>query len=107
MTNQHLEALANQRAAYNGGKYELANQRAAYDERQFELTNQAAGRTDTGSDTQCPLCGKRFRHVWYVRRHMVIHTGEKRFSCHVCQRNFSLKQGLKQHLKLVHGALMD
>ncbi|XP_020496258.2 gastrula zinc finger protein XlCGF57.1 [Labrus bergylta] len=49
----------------------------------------------------CSVCGKRFQEHGDLKRHLLIHKGEKAFSCSLCGKSFTLKGNLKRHL-LVH-----
>lgn len=44
-----------------------------------------------------PGCGRLFRAQFSLNRHMVIHTDAKKYTCHICQRSFSLPQYLREH----------
>ena len=46
----------------------------------------------------CYLCGRRFSRSTNVRRHKLVHTGEKPYRCHICRKPFSRKDHLKSHL---------
>jgi len=47
----------------------------------------------------CPIegCGRHFRTQFSFNRHMLIHSGIKRFTCKYCEKQFSLLQYLKEH----------
>lgn len=45
----------------------------------------------------CIICFSRFWSNGELRRHMRIHTGERPFSCNICQRMFSLKNSMLRH----------
>lgn len=46
----------------------------------------------------CKLCGKGFRDLTVLRRHLLCHTGAKSFSCTLCPKKFQQKYCLDQHL---------
>ncbi|XP_055684465.1 zinc finger protein 208-like isoform X2 [Lutzomyia longipalpis] len=46
---------------------------------------------------QCILCEKIFRSVQASAYHVMVHTGEKPFKCHVCNYGFRSHANLKKH----------
>ena len=46
----------------------------------------------------CSICGKLFSQKSDVRRHQVVHTGQK-FACSFCNKQFSQKHGRNLHEK--------
>ncbi|KAK7864161.1 hypothetical protein R5R35_004077 [Gryllus longicercus] len=50
---------------------------------------------------QCPYCGKSFRNKYKFKDHVLCHEG-KEFSCHVCDKKFSGRQGLSKHRTAFH-----
>ena len=51
---------------------------------------------------QCPHCPKRFRSKFNMERHVFTHTGEKPFICDVCEMSFNQKGWLDRHVNEVH-----
>ncbi|CAD6998261.1 unnamed protein product [Ceratitis capitata] len=46
---------------------------------------------------ECYLCGKKVQSSYNLRRHMMIHTGERPFACDMCDRRFREFSDLKKH----------
>ncbi|XP_054743465.1 uncharacterized protein LOC129248064 [Anastrepha obliqua] len=46
---------------------------------------------------ECYLCGKKVQSSYNLRRHMMIHTGERPFGCDMCDRRFREFSDLKKH----------
>ena len=51
---------------------------------------------------QCPVCCKEFYDKKDCRRHYMIHTGEKPFSCPYCQYRSNRGSSLSQHIATRH-----
>lgn len=45
----------------------------------------------------CTTCQKEFRTKSSLSYHMMIHTGDVRFTCHVCNKGFIFEHALKRH----------
>lgn len=52
----------------------------------------------------CEACGKVFSRADKLKRHTLVHTGEKPYVCAVCKETFARKNSLTQHLLLHTGA---
>ncbi|XP_030384526.1 zinc finger protein Xfin [Scaptodrosophila lebanonensis] len=46
---------------------------------------------------ECLACGKKVQSNYNLRRHMMIHTGERPFACDLCERRFREFSDLKKH----------
>lgn len=49
---------------------------------------------------KCSYCGKYFKLLYYLDRHLVKHTGEKKYQCDECPQLFAYKQDLPRHKKI-------
>ena len=48
---------------------------------------------------KCEICEKRFAHRFKLKNHFRVHTGEKPFQCEVCDWKFGQKHKLVEHLR--------
>lgn len=63
----------------------------------------ALGSADaTGKSHSCPLlsCGKQFKRLEHLKRHLRTHTMERPFICQKCKKRFSRSDNLSQHLRV-------
>ncbi|GFT54339.1 hypothetical protein NPIL_555371 [Nephila pilipes] len=49
---------------------------------------------------QCIECNKSYPFKSLLQRHMVVHTGEKPYSCHICLSCFKYQGALYNHLRV-------
>ncbi len=59
------------------------------------------------NERACQWCGKDFRTLCDLRRHVIIHTGEKPFTCFYCDIAYSRKEKLRDHCVKVHELTRD
>ncbi|KAM9314019.1 uncharacterized protein KZ484_023856 isoform 2-T3 [Pholidichthys leucotaenia] len=53
----------------------------------------------------CLTCGKEFPRGTSLKRHLVIHSGERPFKCFICGRGFTQSGNLKTHMKVHKGEM--
>ena len=54
----------------------------------------------------CPICTRSFNRKWMVRRHLQSHTGEKNYSCTLCDYASIQYNSLRKHMENKHGIIM-
>lgn len=50
----------------------------------------------------CTYCNKKFSMRCKLKQHMSLHTDEKPFTCSVCPKKFRINQALKNHMTRMH-----
>ena len=73
------------------------------DPRMFAVDGRAGGGAG-GKSFVCPLfsCGRLFKRMEHLRRHVRTHTMERPFACSTCGKRFSRSDNLAQHVR-THG----
>ena len=56
-----------------------------------------------GPKHPCNICKKMFTSPWQVKRHAVVHTGEKPYTCSTCSQSFSQLGQLRDHQSIHTG----
>ena len=56
-------------------------------------------RKERSNDHRCETCGKIFPRFYSLRRHMIMHSGEKKFKCPICHMSFSHVYNRNRHVK--------
>ncbi|KAJ7160674.1 hypothetical protein C8R43DRAFT_1177092 [Mycena crocata] len=47
----------------------------------------------------CTMCHKRFDRPSTLKKHLLVHTGEKAFQCSICERRFGVMSNLNRHIR--------
>lgn len=55
------------------------------------------------SMNKCPVCSYSTPFTGNLKRHLLLHSGHRRFKCGICGKLFTLKQHLKSHLTIHEG----
>ena len=55
----------------------------------------------------CPFCSKTMKGRGDVKRHILIHTGEKPFSCPYCNYCSNRQTSMKTHIRTTHHAIVN
>nr|XP_054931101.1 uncharacterized protein LOC126538992 [Dermacentor andersoni] len=61
---------------------------------------------EPGRSHECSTCGRDFTSRQSLKHHLVLHTGEKKYTCPICGLKFALKIGVTRHLR-VHTSEMQ
>ncbi|KAJ2804585.1 hypothetical protein H4R20_002448 [Coemansia guatemalensis] len=61
------------------------------------MTASTAG--DPSKPFMCSMCDSRFGRLEHVKRHQLVHTGERQFECPTCNKSFARKDNMVQHLR--------
>ncbi|GFS99994.1 hypothetical protein NPIL_261321 [Nephila pilipes] len=55
---------------------------------------------DTKCNFQCKTCGKEFTYRSKLKRHELVHTGERRYLCDYCDKACRNSYALKEHVRI-------
>ncbi|KAM3958154.1 uncharacterized protein ACR2FA_007793 [Aphomia sociella] len=50
----------------------------------------------------CEVCGRTFNVSVVLKRHMLVHTGERPIACNLCDKRFTRTQSMKLHYRTFH-----
>jgi KRAB domain-containing zinc finger protein len=71
------------------------------------LGGQPLSQLHNADQVQCELCHKILNSAYALRRHMMVHTGQRPHQCPQCDKSFSECYKLKAHLMKAHGVSED
>ena len=50
-------------------------------------------------DFTCQFCGKVYVQRWQLKKHMMLHTGEKPYKCNICHKAYAEKRSINIHMR--------
>ena len=53
----------------------------------------------------CPICERSYKSNTGLKRHLIVHSGERPFQCHYCFKSFYRKYVLTTHITRVHNKI--
>lgn len=66
------------------------------------MQDDVTSQPQVGGKHQCNVCDRSFVSPWKLKRHQMIHTGQKPFFCRICQKAFAEKNKLESHFRSNH-----
>ena len=60
------------------------------------------GENDQRGENSCKECGRSFGRAENLRRHLLVHSGEKPYKCTNCDYSGALAQTLRRHMARRH-----
>ncbi|KAJ2843687.1 hypothetical protein J3B02_005189, partial [Coemansia erecta] len=54
---------------------------------------------DPSKPFMCSICESRFGRLEHVRRHHLVHTGQRKYECPTCNKSFARKDNMVQHMR--------
>ena len=69
-------------------------------------TGPSPGTLRAGSSHACNICGREFNRLDNLRKHELIHTGQKPYSCPHCPYRAVLKGNVTKHIQARHAEFL-
>lgn len=102
-SNTDRPKLMTRAGGAGGGSESIVSPRGAGEDSAGPSASDPAGDVAGERPHHCLECGKTFRLISSLKKHIRIHTGEKPYPCGVCGRRFRESGALKTHLRIHTG----
>lgn len=76
---------------------EAKNKQKSLEEAENNTADVQSFRTDRLKKHNCQLCTYETKYFSHLKRHMIMHTGERNFECKECSKRFATNSNLKSH----------
>ena len=79
-------------------KNKLINRSIQGDEFSISSTNSSINNGNNNTAQNCSDCGKIFTNKSALAKHRLIHSNERKYACHLCDKSFKRQDHLNGHL---------
>lgn len=83
----------------NSGDSQQKNKEDVSEDRRKPTSSGQTGIGQGPTQHKCDTCGKCFPRFYSLRRHQIMHSGEKKFKCPICNMSFSHVYNRNRHVK--------
>ena len=66
-----------------------------------EILEKEFEKTEDGK-FKCPYCDHVTKYRWNLKKHILVHTGERPYRCEICGLEFKQKEHRKKHMQNLH-----